>query len=134
MVFFIPGIRELWARDEDDVPPEASPPTRKARRARKGGARVGSAPRTGVDEERAADAVSEAEPCSDEDEADAPRARSVRTYAREAAALVLMASGLYCALALASYEADPMRASVAGENWVGPVGEVLAGGSCGGDG
>ena len=58
--------------------------------------------------------------------ADAPRPRTVRTYAREAAALLLIATGLYCALALASYEADPLRPNVVGENWVGPVGEVFA--------
>lgn len=39
---------------------------------------------------------------------------------------MLMASGLYCALALASYRADPWRGEVVGGNWVGPVGEVFA--------
>ncbi|MSP24410.1 MAG: hypothetical protein EXR75_04455 [Myxococcales bacterium] len=49
-----------------------------------------------------------------------------RTYAREAGALSLIALGLYLLLALASYEADPLRPEVVGPNWVGPVGEVLA--------
>jgi S-DNA-T family DNA segregation ATPase FtsK/SpoIIIE len=57
--------------------------------------------------------------------------RNARTYAREAAALLLIASGLYCALALASYQADPMRVAVHGDNWVGPVGEVFARASVG---
>jgi DNA segregation ATPase FtsK/SpoIIIE-like protein len=52
-----------------------------------------------------------------------PRAR---TYAREAAALTFIASGLYLALALASYEADPLRPEVTGPDWVGPVGALLA--------
>src|SRR5690606_24966709 len=56
---------------------------------------------------------------------EAPR-RTARTYAREAAALMLIASGIYCALALASYEADPLRPEIGGSNWVGPVGEVFA--------
>ncbi len=55
-----------------------------------------------------------------------PKPRSARTYAREAAALLLIATGLYCGLAIASYEADPLRPNVVGENWVGPVGEVCA--------
>ena len=57
---------------------------------------------------------------------DEGKPRTVRTYAREAAALLLFASGLYCALAIASYQADPLRPHVMGENWVGPVGEVFA--------
>lgn len=65
------------------------------------------------------------------DETDAPaqptaKSRTGRTYAREAAALLLIASGLYCGLAIASYEADPLRPHITGENWVGPVGEVFA--------
>ena len=58
--------------------------------------------------------------------ASVPAARTARTYAREAAALTFIASGLYLALALASYEADPMRLEVAGPDWVGPVGAILA--------
>jgi S-DNA-T family DNA segregation ATPase FtsK/SpoIIIE len=54
------------------------------------------------------------------------RGRSARSYAREAAALLLIAVALYAALALASYEGDPLRPEVAGENWVGPVGAVFA--------
>ena len=49
------------------------------------------------------------------------------SYAREAAALVLLTSALYYALALASFRADPMRPEVSGEDWVGPVGATLAG-------
>ncbi len=57
---------------------------------------------------------------------DARVSRSARTYAREAAALMFIASGLYLALALASYEASPLRPEVSGPDWVGPVGAVLA--------
>jgi DNA segregation ATPase FtsK/SpoIIIE, S-DNA-T family len=53
-------------------------------------------------------------------------ARPMHTYAREAAALLLLASALYTVLALASYEADPMRPEVSGPNWVGPVGEAFS--------
>src|SRR5262245_10119261 len=56
---------------------------------------------------------------------EAPK-RMGRTYAREAGALLLMAAGLYCGLALGSFEADPLRPEVHGENWVGPVGAVFA--------
>src|SRR5262245_40655805 len=48
--------------------------------------------------------------------------RTVHTYAREAAALVLLASALYIALARAAFKGDPMRVEVNGEDWVGPVG------------
>ncbi|AUX26614.1 uncharacterized protein SOCEGT47_071840 [Sorangium cellulosum] len=50
-------------------------------------------------------------------------------YARDAAALVLLVSALYSALALASFRADPLRPEVSGEDWVGPVGAALAGAS-----
>ena len=43
------------------------------------------------------------------------------------AALLLIAAGLYAALALASYKADPFRPSIHGGDWVGPVGAVFAG-------
>src|SRR5512139_3067822 len=49
------------------------------------------------------------------------------TYAREAAALVLLASALYTSLALASFRGDPMRPEVVGPDWVGPVGAAFAG-------
>jgi S-DNA-T family DNA segregation ATPase FtsK/SpoIIIE len=52
--------------------------------------------------------------------------RNARTYAREAGALLLIASGLYVALALASYEADPLRPEAHGPDWVGPAGAVIA--------
>ncbi|WP_437674366.1 DNA translocase FtsK 4TM domain-containing protein [Sorangium sp. So ce131] len=53
-----------------------------------------------------------------------PRGHS---YARDAAALVLLVSALYSALALASFRADPLRPEVSGADWVGPVGAALAG-------
>jgi S-DNA-T family DNA segregation ATPase FtsK/SpoIIIE len=53
-------------------------------------------------------------------------ARPMHTYAREAAALVLLASALYTVLALASFEADPLRPELGGPNWVGPVGESFS--------
>ncbi|WP_199693949.1 DNA translocase FtsK 4TM domain-containing protein, partial [Sorangium cellulosum] len=56
----------------------------------------------------------------------APRGHS---YARDAAALVLLVSALYSALALASFRADPLRPELVGEDWVGPVGAALAGAS-----
>jgi S-DNA-T family DNA segregation ATPase FtsK/SpoIIIE len=49
-------------------------------------------------------------------------------FAREAAAVVLMATALYAALALASFKADPMHPELQGADWVGPVGAFLAGG------
>ena len=52
--------------------------------------------------------------------------RPAHSYAREAAALVLLTSALYTTLALASFHADPMRPEVVGEDWVGPVGATLA--------
>jgi S-DNA-T family DNA segregation ATPase FtsK/SpoIIIE len=45
---------------------------------------------------------------------------------REAAALVLFAFGAYLSLAMASLEVDPRDPTVAGANWVGPVGARLA--------
>ncbi len=48
-------------------------------------------------------------------------------YAREAAALVLLASALYTSLALASFQGDPMRPEIVGPDWVGPVGAAFAG-------
>jgi S-DNA-T family DNA segregation ATPase FtsK/SpoIIIE len=56
----------------------------------------------------------------------APR-RTLRTYAREAAALLLLASSLYWMLALSSFQGDPLRPEVFGDDWVGPVGAVVAG-------
>ncbi len=103
MAFFIPGIRALWAskRGQD---PEAEEETSKA-----------------TPPEPVEDTVD-----ADDAEVSGAKPRTMRTYAREAAALLLIASGLYCGLALASYEADPLRPHVVGENWVGPVGEVFA--------
>ena len=47
-------------------------------------------------------------------------------YAREAAALVLLTSALYMALALTSFRGDPLRPEIAGDDWVGPAGAFLA--------
>ena len=47
-------------------------------------------------------------------------------YAREAAALVLLASALYMALALTSFRGDPARPEIVGDDWVGPAGAFLA--------
>ena len=107
MAFFIPGIRALWSgRGGDDPSSEKAESEDVA---------------TEADTERD-DKGAAAEPSA----AGAHAPRTMRTYAREAAALVLIASGLYWGLALASFEADPLRPAVSGANWVGPVGEVLA--------
>ncbi|WP_437588770.1 DNA translocase FtsK 4TM domain-containing protein [Sorangium sp. So ce1000] len=58
-----------------------------------------------------------------------PAAPPAHGYARDAAALVLLVSALYSALALASFRADPLRPEVSGDDWVGPVGAALAGAS-----
>ncbi|WP_437598793.1 DNA translocase FtsK 4TM domain-containing protein [Sorangium sp. So ce590] len=58
-----------------------------------------------------------------------PAAPQGHSYARDAAALVLLVSALYSALALASFRADPLRLEVSGDDWVGPVGAALAGAS-----
>ncbi|MBI4950504.1 MAG: DNA translocase FtsK 4TM domain-containing protein, partial [Myxococcales bacterium] len=55
---------------------------------------------------------------------EAPRARG---WLREAGALLLIAAGIYAALALASYRADPLRPEVHGDDWVGPAGALCAG-------
>jgi S-DNA-T family DNA segregation ATPase FtsK/SpoIIIE len=47
-------------------------------------------------------------------------------YAREAAALVLLASALYMALALTSFRGDPARPEIVGDDWVGPAGAFVA--------
>jgi S-DNA-T family DNA segregation ATPase FtsK/SpoIIIE len=52
--------------------------------------------------------------------------RAAHGFAREASAVLLMASALYTVLALASYRADPQRADVHGSDWVGPVGAGVA--------
>src|SRR5262249_8998275 len=52
--------------------------------------------------------------------------RTASPYAREAGALVLFASALYVALALASFRGDPLRPEVVGWDWVGPVGAAGA--------
>src|SRR3954471_15124212 len=52
--------------------------------------------------------------------------RTVHGYAREAAALVLLATALFTALALASFRADPLRPELAGPDWVGPAGAFAA--------
>ncbi len=54
-------------------------------------------------------------------------AKAAHSYAREAAALLLLASALYVTLALASFRGDPMRIEVVGADWVGPVGAAFAG-------
>ncbi len=53
--------------------------------------------------------------------------RAVHSYAREAAALVLLASALYTVLALTSFRGDPLRPEIVGGDWVGPVGATCAG-------
>ena len=50
----------------------------------------------------------------------------VHSFAREASSVVLLATSLYAALALASFAADPARPEVAGPNWVGPVGAAFS--------
>src|SRR5689334_18643001 len=57
-------------------------------------------------------------------EAAAPR--PAHSYAREAAALLLLAAALYAALAFASFRGDPMRPELAGDDWVGPIGSAFA--------
>ena len=52
--------------------------------------------------------------------------RPVHGYAREAAALMLLASALFSSLALASFRGDPLRPELEGLNWVGPVGAIVA--------
>jgi hypothetical protein len=52
--------------------------------------------------------------------------RAAHGFAREASAVLLMASALYTVLALASYRADPQRADLHGSDWVGPVGAGVA--------
>jgi len=52
--------------------------------------------------------------------------RLAHGYAREAAALVLLATALFSALALASFGGDPLRPEVTGADWVGPVGAMVA--------
>ena len=52
--------------------------------------------------------------------------RPTHAYKREAAALLLIASALYAVLALASFRGDPARPEIAGSDWVGPVGAVVA--------
>ncbi len=101
MAFFIPGIRRLWSSHADSA---EAPRASQAPSGKKRGKGTSQRNR-------------KTEPAE---------GRNARTYAREAAALLLIASGLYCALALASYRADPMRPSVHGDDWVGPVGEVFA--------
>jgi S-DNA-T family DNA segregation ATPase FtsK/SpoIIIE len=53
-------------------------------------------------------------------------ARPSHSYAREAAALVLLTSALYATLALGSFVGDPLRPEVTGPDWVGPVGAFAA--------
>ncbi|NUP13978.1 MAG: cell division protein FtsK [Polyangiaceae bacterium] len=50
----------------------------------------------------------------------------VHSFAREASSVVLLATALYSALALASFKADLARPEVTGANWVGPVGTTFA--------
>lgn len=53
-------------------------------------------------------------------------ARPVHSYAREAAAMVLIASALFTALALLSFRGDPARPEITGADWVGPAGAFVA--------
>jgi S-DNA-T family DNA segregation ATPase FtsK/SpoIIIE len=110
MAFFIPGIRALWqaARKEPETSSE-----------------LVSREEEGVDASSPeGDAADPGPPPPTADPA--PARRRGRSYPREAAALLLIASGLYCGLALASYEADPLRPHLHGDDWVGPVGAVCA--------
>jgi S-DNA-T family DNA segregation ATPase FtsK/SpoIIIE len=52
--------------------------------------------------------------------------RPVHSYAREAAAMVLIASALFTALALLSFRGDPARPEINGADWVGPAGAFVA--------
>ncbi|RLB64030.1 MAG: hypothetical protein DRI90_05590 [Deltaproteobacteria bacterium] len=120
MAFLIPAIRALWP----------NPLKRTAHNADDEGAKQ---PSKGADGKRTAKKPAQkagrrsAVPSSPPVGSAATRpAGSRRSYTREAGALLLITSGLYCALALASYQADPMRPVVQGANWVGPVGEVFA--------
>src|SRR5687767_6752172 len=99
MPFFIPGIRSLWSRKRK---------------------------RSGADEKKVAQKRSKTPARARDAAVEGAEERAGRGYTREAGALVLIATGLYCALALASYRADPMRPEVHGDDWVGPVGAVLA--------
>jgi S-DNA-T family DNA segregation ATPase FtsK/SpoIIIE len=54
-----------------------------------------------------------------------PRDRAYQR-GREAAALLLIAAGVYGTLALASFRADPALPELSGPNWVGPVGASVA--------
>ena len=53
-------------------------------------------------------------------------ARPIHSYSREAAAMVLIASALFTALALATFRGDPLRPEINGADWVGPAGAVVA--------
>ncbi|MBI4699673.1 MAG: DNA translocase FtsK [Deltaproteobacteria bacterium] len=124
-MFSLAGIRSLWlggtpcARPTEthQHAPGGAPPEP----ARSAGERRGKARRHATEE-----AAGTAGAPAPEPEAPPSRRRTARSYAREAAALLLIAAALYAALALASYRADPLRSEVVGPNWVGPVGAVLA--------
>lgn len=131
MAFFIPGIRALWTGKGDagsgspkDTPSAKSGKGAKSAKSGKG-KKSGARGKKDPDEAPPADDAA-APPDEGTPEGGAGKPRNARTYAREAAALLLIATGLYFALAIASYESDPLRPSVVGENWVGPVGEVFA--------
>ncbi len=116
MAFLIPGIRALW-------------PNPLKRIARSGCDEAAKQPSKGA-EERLTEKKTAKRSGPNSTTNFSPRSRrsvgSQRSYTREAGALLLITSGLYCALALASYQADPMRPVVHGGNWVGPVGEIFA--------
>jgi len=123
MAFSFPGLRALWPtrglgrteRPAAPAPPEKKTTSRKRRASRKPPAAQQAAKAPAPNTKDGGDAT--AEPAAK---------RTARTYAREAAALLFIASGLYVALALGSYRADPLRPELVGSNWVGPVGETLA--------
>jgi S-DNA-T family DNA segregation ATPase FtsK/SpoIIIE len=126
MTLSLPGIRWLWSRrprhaqaPAADAPEVADAAPAKAGKRRRGGRGESTTPEAASAGQRAA----EVEPAAE------TRRSTARTVARETAALLLIASGLYAALALASFQADPLRPEVAGANWVGPVGAIFAG-SC----
>ena len=123
MAFSFPGLRALWPTrglGQTEVPaadaaPKKAAPSKRARASRKP---------TSTKPKATAAAGGAADP--DDAAAEPPQKRTARTYAREAAALLFIASGLYVALALGSFRADPLRPELVGSNWVGPVGETLA--------
>ncbi|MEQ9319748.1 MAG: DNA translocase FtsK 4TM domain-containing protein, partial [Polyangiaceae bacterium] len=122
MAFFIPGIRALWSRRGQEDPSSDEGGSSEGEDALFDGSEPDELEPDPSEEDR----VEGGDESGDDGGSRHAGRRTARTYAREASALVLIASALYCGLALGSYEADLMRPAVVGENWVGPVGEVFA--------